>query len=140
MSDRGESPYIIVERSSGGIGAFLVGALIGAGAALLLAPRSGEETQEELRARARRLREAAGERMKDAQHLLSDKLDTVREDVGERIETVREAVESGRQAARDAREDIEQRLQKSKAAYRAGIEAARETASEPLPTEPSAEA
>jgi hypothetical protein len=40
------------------------------------------------------------------------------------VEGVRGAVESGRQAAREARSDLEHRLEQSKAAYRAGVDAA----------------
>ena len=50
MRDREDVPTIVVERDSGGAGAgaFLLGALLGAGIALLFAPKSGAETQEEL--------------------------------------------------------------------------------------------
>ena len=41
---------------------------------------------------------------------------------------VKDAVESGRQAAVEARSDLEDKLERSKAAYRAGIEAARAAA------------
>ena len=51
-------PVIVVEKSSG-IGSFLWGAVIGAGVALLLAPRTGEETRAELRTKGRRLRARA---------------------------------------------------------------------------------
>ena len=39
---------------------------------------------------------------------------------------MKEAVDSGRKAALEARGDLEMKLEKSKAAYRAGIDAARE--------------
>ena len=53
MRDHNDVPYIVIERDGGGqIGGFLVGALLGAGLALLFAPKSGEETQAELRDRA----------------------------------------------------------------------------------------
>ena len=45
-----DKPVIIIEKSSGGgLGGFLLGALVGAGAALLFAPQTGEETREVLR-------------------------------------------------------------------------------------------
>lgn len=131
MPDRDEVPYIVVERESGGgLGAFLVGALLGAGAALLLAPRTGKETQEEIRSRARELRDAAEERVKDASRQLEERLDQAREGIHNRADQVRDAVDSGRQAAVEARHDLEEKLERSKAAYRAGIEAAKATASE----------
>lgn len=131
MRDRDDVPYIVIEReSTTGMGSFVVGALVGAGLALLFAPQSGKETQEEIRIRANKLRDAAEERMLDMQGQIEERLDGVREGVQARVELVKEAVESGRQAADDARGDMKDRLDRSKAAYRAGIAAAREVASE----------
>ncbi len=47
-----------------------IGALVGAGIALLLAPSSGEETRRMIARRARRLAEDARERYDDARHQL----------------------------------------------------------------------
>jgi gas vesicle protein len=128
MRHSDDVPYIVIERDSGsGLGSFLLGALVGAGVALLFAPQTGEETQEEIRARAKKLREAAEERLIEAQQGLEDRMGGVREGVQTQLEKVREAVDSGREAARDARTDLESKLERSKAAYRAGISAARET-------------
>ena len=127
MRDHDEMPYFVIEREGGGgIGSFVLGALVGAGLALLLAPKTGEETQEEIKARAIKLRDVAQERVRDAQHNLEGRLSTAREHFQARVETVREAVDSGRKAAIDARGELEKKLERSKAAYRAGIEAARE--------------
>lgn len=49
------------ETSSGGIGfafGLIVGALIGAAAAMLMAPQPGQLTREQLREQARKLRDA----------------------------------------------------------------------------------
>jgi gas vesicle protein len=130
MRDK-EDPYIIIEQRGGpGIGTFLVGALVGAGLALLLTPYSGEETQEEIKERARRLKTAAGEGIRSAQRNIEERLDHTRDELMERVGTVREAVDSGRRAAREARDDLEHKLERSKAAYRAGIDAARQSANE----------
>jgi gas vesicle protein len=119
-------PYIVIERQrDGGFGSFILGALVGAGLALLLAPQSGEETQEEIKKQARRFRARAEERVRAAQEELESRLDEARAGVQSRVEGVRGAVESGRQAAREARSDLEHRLEQSKAAYRAGVDAAR---------------
>jgi gas vesicle protein len=129
MRDHNDVPYIVIEKDSGGsAGAFVVGALVGAGLALLFAPRSGEETQAELRERARRLRESAEDRVREAQRNLEERLDHAREGVQSRLDEVRDAVEAGRTAAHDAREDLERKLERSKAAYRAGVQAARDAA------------
>lgn len=119
-------PYIVIDRDSSGMGSFLVGALVGAGLALLFAPQTGEETQQEIRERAKKLRSAAEERIKEAQQSLELRLEGVRDELHERVDQIKEAVDSGRQAAVEARGDLSDKLDRSKAAYRAGIEAARE--------------
>jgi gas vesicle protein len=131
MRDRDDTPYIVVERgSNGGVGSFVLGALLGAGVALLLAPRSGEETQQELRRRAIQLKDQAEDRVREVQVQLEERLEEARAELMDRVEQVREAVEAGRESAHDARVDLEERIERSKAAYRAGLEAARETARE----------
>jgi len=97
MRDHHDVPYIVIEREGGGqVGAFVLGALLGAGVALLFAPKSGEETQAELREQAARLREAAEERVKNAQRELEGRIDQARDGVRARVEEVREAVDAGR--------------------------------------------
>tara|TARA_B100000427_G_scaffold299934_2_gene281972 strand:- start:121 stop:531 length:411 start_codon:yes stop_codon:yes gene_type:complete len=127
MRDQNDVPHIVIERDSGGgVGSFLLGAMVGAGLALLFAPKTGEETQEELKEHARKLRVVAEERVREAQRHLEDRLDVAREGVSARYEDVREAVNAGREAAMEARGDLEERLERSKSAYRAGVAAARE--------------
>ena len=127
MRDHDEVPYIVIDRGGGsGLGSFVLGALVGAGLALLLAPKSGEETQEELKERARKLKAAAEVRVREAQQQLEHRLEAAREGVHARVEGMKDAMDSGRKAAVDARGDLEERLHRSKAAYRAGVEAARE--------------
>jgi gas vesicle protein len=132
MSERDQVPYIVVERESGGVGAFLLGALLGAGVALLFAPRSGEETQRELRERVVRLKDVAGQRVREAQQRMEERLDQTRGQVMDRVDSIRDAVESGRRAATEARSELEGRIERTKAAYRAGMEAARQRAGEDL--------
>lgn len=132
MSEKNEVPYIIVEKS-GNLGAFLWGAVAGAVVALLFAPKSGEETQEELKEGARRLKDDAEERITElrreleegyerARTDLSQRLEEAREEVRERRLQAEEALKAGRDAARRARGDLERRVAESKAAYRAGNE------------------
>jgi gas vesicle protein len=132
MRDHDEVPYIVIERDGGSqVGSFVIGALVGAGLALLFAPKSGAETQEELKEHARRLRVTAEDRMRDAQKHLEDRLDVAREGVQDRVESVKSALDAGRQGAAEARDELERKLETSKAAYRAGIDAARETVAAP---------
>jgi gas vesicle protein len=132
MAERDQVPYIVVERDSGGVGAFLLGALLGAGVALLFAPRSGQETQREIKERVVRLRDVAGQRVREAQQRIEERFDQTRGEVLDRVDSIREAVESGRRAANEARSELEGRIERTKAAYRAGMEAARERAGEDL--------
>lgn len=124
MRDYDDLPYIVIERRSGGFGAFVWGALIGAAAGLLLAPRSGEQTQEEIRRSVHRVRTAAEDRVEEARQTVSrararldDQIGAVREQVGAardqldtRTEQARDAFESGRKAAREARAELERRV------------------------------
>ena len=128
MRDHDEVPAIIIERGGSSIGPFILGALVGAGLALLFAPKSGAETQEELKEKARKLKTAAEERVRSAQKRLEERLDAARQGVQARVDDVREAMDAGRKAAVDARGELEKKLERSKAAYRAGIEAARHVA------------
>ena len=134
--DSTSSPLVIIERHGGGAGAFLWGALLGAGAALLLAPRSGVETQAEIRDRAYRLRSSAEDRVNEARNAVTDAVDRTRGRVVDRVTTVRtavetradqarQAVEAGRRAARDARADLERRVAEAKGAVAAGADALR---------------
>jgi gas vesicle protein len=120
-----DDPYIVIERRSGGVGAFLLGALVGAGVALLFAPRSGEQTRAEIRTGVRRLRERAEDSVRNVQDAVSQTLETVRSGVTDRIDAARDAFEAGRQAARETRDDVERRVRDTRERVRAGVEAAR---------------
>lgn len=127
MSDHDDLPYIVIERRSGGATPFLWGALIGAGAALLMTPRTGEQTQAEIRDRVARLRTTAEGRVGDARSAVDrtrgrveDRLSEVREQFQTRADQVRHAMDAGRQAAHDTRAELERRIAQGKAAYRSG--------------------
>ena len=122
-------PYVVVEKRNTGFAAFLLGGLVGAGVALLLAPKTGEETQRDLRDGARRLRDDAEGKLSDLRGNLEDGYGRARGEVGERVgaarESVRErqhkageAIKAGKDAARQARSDLEGRIAESKAAYK----------------------
>ncbi len=95
-------PVVEIERTSGGIGAFLTGVAFGAGLALLLAPRSGEELREELRARARRLRDAAEDRIEDLQDAVEGGYERTKASVEAGLERAREHLDDGKESAREA--------------------------------------
>lgn len=132
MSEQEQQPYVVVERRASGVVAFLCGALVGAGVALLLAPKSGRETQADLKEGARRLREGTGERLTDLRDTLGERYDRTRDQVETQVGAFRrnvadrqkkagEAIKAGKDAARQARSDLEARVSESKEAYRAAL-------------------
>ncbi len=121
---------VVIERGNGtnGMGTFLLGLAIGAGAALLFAPASGAETRKRLQDEARR----AGRKMKDMTDELGEKVaDSVektrfqfdeqvgraRDAVNSRVQAVGDAVSAGRDAAAQARVELERAVADSKRAY-----------------------
>jgi len=131
-----DEPYIVIEKHSGGVSELLIGALIGAGVALLFAPRSGRETRADISRRARaaqdRVRDVAEgvtdqvvDRFEGARARIEEQIDTAREAIVAKKDQVSRAMEAGREAAHQARTDLERRLAETKAAYNAGAEVAR---------------
>ena len=142
--DYDDEPAVIIERHSGGIGSFLLGVTIGAVAALLLAPQSGEATRRDLRRGARRARRAARDMAGDLGTKVSDTFDQARDRVEQGIDNARQAIdlkkrqvtramEAGRAAAQQAREELERRIAETKAAYNAGVDVARSGKASALP-------
>ncbi|MBD0305374.1 MAG: YtxH domain-containing protein [Nitrospiraceae bacterium] len=90
--------------------AFLAGALIGAGIALLLAPQTGAELRGMLRSYASRARDEAYERGREvwdtAVERGKDYLETGKETMREAGKTAREYMESGKEAVREAGRDL----------------------------------
>jgi gas vesicle protein len=128
--------YVVIENHSAGVGPFLVGLAVGAGIALLFAPRSGEATRRDIKRRAMRVRRAAEQVASDVADTVTDSFNDARKKVEEKIDAAREAVdmkrqqvqramEAGRAAAREARSELEHRLAETKAAYNAGVAVAR---------------
>ena len=131
-----ELPYIVVERSGdSSMLPFLWGALLGAGIALLFAPRSGRETRAELASGARRLKETAQETVRGVQESVQDAVEGVRHQVTGRVNVARDAFDAGRSAARESRAEMERRIREARAGFEAGARAARsgeEFSNEPL--------
>lgn len=140
MSEYDDSRYIVVERGSGGFGNFVWGLLLGAGAALLFAPKSGKETRDELRDRFDELREGAEGRVRDLQENLTGTVDDVRSQVNEGLDSARRAIESGREAARASRDEMKDRLRESADAFQGGWKAAHGSAEAEPVADPTGEA
>jgi gas vesicle protein len=121
---------VVIEKHSAGVTPFLIGLAIGAGAALLLAPRSGAAMRRDIRRRARRARkmaeQAVTETFDDARQRVEEKIDSVRDAIDLKKRQVNRAMDAGRSAAREAREELEQRIAETKAAYHAGAAVAHE--------------
>ena len=85
-----------------GTGAFLAGAVIGAGIALLLAPQSGAETRNRLRDYAERAKEDLMERGQDVKTTLTSAMErgkaafeSAKERGKETLDTAKDAVRKG---------------------------------------------
>jgi gas vesicle protein len=134
--DEDERYYVIEEKRGGGIGSFLLGAALGAGIALLLAPQSGEETRRDIKRKARQVSDAAKDAAGELQDTMVDRYSKAKATVGTKIDSARqaidlkkhqasEAIRAGREAAAQAREELEARLAETKAAYQAGADVSR---------------
>ncbi len=125
-----EDRVVVIERENGtkGIGTFLLGLAIGAGAALLFAPASGAETRQRLQDDARRagrkvkdITDEFGDTMADSVEKARDQFDEqvgrARDAVNARVRAVGDAVSVGREAAAQSRADLERAVADSKRAY-----------------------
>jgi gas vesicle protein len=93
--------------SLGAVGlAFVTGGLLGAAAALLLAPQSGRESQKQLRGYARRAEEDVHELADKAAEVVDQAMDKGREFLKDKQAVLQEAVETGRTAMRRERERL----------------------------------
>lgn len=96
---------------------FIIGALVGAGVALLWAPQTGAKTRGVLRDRAARAKDEVGDPMNDAAHAWESATGRGEEFVEKGKESLREAgrqatelVDSGEKALHEAEDLAEQHL------------------------------
>jgi gas vesicle protein len=132
MRRRHEDPEVIIleEEGTSPLVWLLLGAALGAGVALLLAPASGEETRRRLAEGARRLRDRTADTVDD----LRQRFEDLRDEVVETVSEVRQAVrgEGGGEGdepataerrrgagAQSARAELERRLAAARARRRA---------------------
>ena len=93
--------------SLGAVGlAFVTGGLAGAAIALMLAPRSGRESQEQLRGYARRAEEHVHDLSDKATEFMDQAIDKGHEFVQEKKMVLAEVVEAGRTAMQRERERL----------------------------------
>jgi hypothetical protein len=100
-SERGYSKEMQMKHAAIFGAGIAIGAMIGAGAALLFAPHSGEET-----------RELIGERARDVRGRIGDRFDDVRGDLNWYLRRGRRKFRRGAERGRWAGEDLADRVRK----------------------------
>jgi len=102
-------------RTGGGfLAGIVIGGLLGAGVALLLAPRSGQETREELLDRSAEIRERASGLAARAWEDVDQLVSRGRSAVEDTTATFRDAYTEGSQAAAEQAEELQRRFRESR--------------------------
>ena len=102
----------MAERDSGleFFAGFVIGGLVGAAVALILAPQSGEETRAQIREKSIELKDRAGELAVEArqraEELSAETRKKVEEIVADAKARVEEAIEEGRKVATQKKEEF----------------------------------
>jgi len=96
------------------IGSFVLGTLLGAGIALLLAPRTGVEIQGRIKRKVQQLRESAEESLSDHNSSLETRIDDLKEGLESQIRLVKDVVESGKIVTGIASQELGQLLESSR--------------------------
>ena len=121
LDDDGEVVYLVRE-SEASIKHLFLGAILGAGLALLFAPANGEETRRALRRRADQLRSLAEEGLEELDERLSDGTERLRGRVRDTVDDVRtqaeEVTDAVKGAGATARQELEKRLADARARRR----------------------
>src|SRR3954470_22439786 len=117
--DFDNEPYVVIEKhEDAGVAPFLVGLALGAGVALLFAPRSGRATRRDIKRRAMHVRDVAEQTVTGVRDNVVDRFEQARREVEDRIESARmavdlkkqqftRAVDAGRAAAEEAKVELE---------------------------------
>ena len=84
------------------VGCFFLGMGVGVAAALLLAPKSGQEARELLKGKADEGKEYIKRRGSELRDNASDMIDRGKEAIGRQKDTVSDAMDAGKQAYREA--------------------------------------
>lgn len=103
-----EERVVVVESGSSSFGWFVIGAALGAGIALLYAPRSGEETRREIGRRWDDLKEEAEEKFEELQEGFEEGKEKLRAKIERLVDGDREERRESRTPS--AREELERRL------------------------------
>lgn len=101
-------------REEGGYGAgsvllsFLLGGLVGAGFALLLAPQSGRETRQKIRELSGEAKEKAKGYVEDIKGKITTSIDKGKEFIEEKKTMISSAIEAGKEAYEKEKERLTQ--------------------------------
>ena len=93
---------------------FLLGTVVGAAAALLLAPQTGEETREVIRERGIELQGRMGQTTEEARSRAADAQDRSRTLLAEQKSRLQDAIDQGKEAAQQKRDELTARFQSEK--------------------------
>lgn len=80
---------------AGGMISFLVGGLVGAGVAMLLAPKSGKETREQIRGMAEEVKETTADYYERVKRTVVSALENGQELLEEKKDVITSAVQAG---------------------------------------------
>jgi len=104
---REKGSVAMAEENQGKFGAFLGGALLGgalgAVLGLLMAPRSGTETRNQLTEGLGDMREKGAKMVEDVRDNAGTRLGSLKDKLGSKISLISEAIDAGRKAAGDVR-------------------------------------
>jgi gas vesicle protein len=125
-----EDEVVYVEKGGSPVVPFLWGLAVGAAAALLFAPTSGEELRSSIKTRARRMKDLALEKAGEVEETVGhgyararakveEELESARNYVGETRHAAKDVVDAGKAAASTAREELERRLTEARKSRRA---------------------
>ncbi len=103
-------------RSWDFVAGFLLGAMVGAAAALLLAPSSGEEMRDTLKEKGIELKGRGDEMTEDARRRAAEAQERGRLALEEQKAKLQEAIDAGKQAATQRQQDLLNRFQAEKTA------------------------
>ncbi len=108
-----EDPYVVIQERSSDVGSFLLGLAVGAGVALLLAPKSGAEMRGDITRRVKKAKDAAAGSFAETKERVEQRIESARLVLEEKKQRMADAVAAGRaaarQAAREARRDLSKR-------------------------------
>lgn len=111
-----EERVVVVESGGSSVGWFVIGAALGAGIALLYAPRSGEETRRRIGRRWDDFKDEAEEKLEELQEGLAEGKEKIRAKIERLVESDREDRRESRSAS--ARDELERRLTDARARRR----------------------